>query len=120
MHVRRDLKRAELANRSSKSQPTFSVFEPIVLEGLIQMTPRYKRFPCAVVEQAQIRWLSNNNLEHIFHTGDSGYPLTNCLLTPFPNPQTTAQDHFNTPHGRARSVVECTIWHLKFMLEMPQ
>ncbi|MDF4362093.1 hypothetical protein P3514_32970, partial [Vibrio parahaemolyticus] len=40
------------ANRSGISQPSLSAALPAVLDGIIQMTSRYIRFPYTVVEQA--------------------------------------------------------------------
>ncbi|XP_049898042.1 putative nuclease HARBI1 [Epinephelus moara] len=42
----------ELSDRSGISQPSLSAALPAVLDGIIQMTSRYIRFPYTVVEQA--------------------------------------------------------------------
>ncbi|XP_061074477.1 putative nuclease HARBI1 isoform X2 [Conger conger] len=41
--------------------------------------------------------------------GDSGYPLKQWLLTPFPNPQSAEERNYNMRHSQARAVVERTI-----------
>jgi hypothetical protein len=41
-----------------------------------------------------------------------GIPLTNWLLTPFPNPQTEAQHCYNAVHARGLVVIERAIGHL--------
>ncbi|XP_062576264.1 putative nuclease HARBI1 [Saccostrea cucullata] len=38
--------------------------------------------------------------------GDSGYPLKNWILTPFPSPSNQQEEKFNEAHGRTRVVVE--------------
>lgn len=45
--------------------------------------------------------------------GDSGYPLTPFLLTPFPNPGNRGEERYNRSHTRTRSVVEQTFGMLK-------
>lgn len=45
--------------------------------------------------------------------GDSGYPLKQWLLTPFPNPQSAEERNYNVRHSQARAVVERTIGLLK-------
>ncbi|XP_059384683.1 putative nuclease HARBI1 [Carassius carassius] len=41
--------------------------------------------------------------------GDSGYPLKQWLLTPFLNPHSAEERHYNMCHSRARAIVERTI-----------
>ncbi|XP_062618375.1 putative nuclease HARBI1 [Saccostrea cucullata] len=45
--------------------------------------------------------------------GDSGYPLKNWILTPFPSPSNQQEEKFNEAHGRTRIVVERAFGVLK-------
>ena len=45
--------------------------------------------------------------------GDSGYPLKQWLLTPFPNPQSAEERTYILCHNQAHTVVECAIGLLK-------
>ncbi|XP_048049018.1 nectin-3-like protein isoform X2 [Megalobrama amblycephala] len=45
--------------------------------------------------------------------GDSGYPLRRWLLTPFLNPQSSEETHYNGVHSHARTAVERAIGILK-------
>ncbi len=44
-----------------------------------------------------------------FLFGDSGYALSPVLLTPFHNPNSPQEHHFNSVHSRVRSQVERSI-----------
>lgn len=46
-------------------------------------------------------------------SGDSGYPLQHCLLTPFANPETVAEHRYNSSHAKTRVVVEQAFGILK-------
>ena len=48
--------------------------------------------------------------------GDSGYGLSNWLLTPYPNPNNLGQERYNAAHKRARSAIErCIgIWKMRW------
>lgn len=46
-------------------------------------------------------------------SGDSGYPLQHCLLTPFANPASEAEQRYNNSHAKTRVVVEQAFGILK-------
>lgn len=45
--------------------------------------------------------------------GDNGYSLTPFLLTPFLNPESVEQEHYNNVHKRARCTIERAFGQLK-------
>lgn len=49
--------------------------------------------------------LTHNDI-YLSYTGDSGYPLEHCLMTPFANPSTPPEERYNTGHTKTRVVVE--------------
>lgn len=55
----------------------------------------------------------NGEIPNSYILGDSGYPLTKWLLTPYLTPTTPGEIRYNSKHKRARSAVERCIGMLK-------